>query len=100
MLFRSAKAGHVGGENRRQYFNLLRHSILNGMFILAQREGGGEAKTCVACGASFVCYARCADPERKCWCAHISVSAEALARLRQQYADCLCEACLRRAASD
>jgi hypothetical protein len=87
------------------------------MFILAQPDGpegsegssgktgagtraAGEAKACAACGASFLCYARCAPAgEAPCWCSQISLREETLARLREQYRDCLCEACLRKAAA-
>jgi hypothetical protein len=59
-------------------------------------SGFGEAspsvvreKTCGACGEAFDC---CAGD---CWCDAVTLDAATRARLRAQYADCLCAACLR-----
>jgi hypothetical protein len=51
-------------------------------------------KRCAACGQQFACR------PGGCWCTDVRLTAVTLAQLRQRYADCLCETCLRRHASD
>jgi len=58
------------------------------------QTGPMREKQCPACGARFECYAG------GCWCGAVSLSDAARARLGQQYADCLCPACLRQAAAN
>ena len=50
-------------------------------------------KTCEACGCSFPCGGE------RCWCAAVVVDPATLAELRRLHSDCLCERCLRAAAS-
>jgi cysteine-rich CWC protein len=46
-------------------------------------------KRCSKCGLSFDCGGLLG-----CWCREVTLDATKLAALRQQYADCLCRACL------
>jgi hypothetical protein len=46
-------------------------------------------KRCPACGALFACFAG------ECWCDAVRLTPETQARLRERYADCLCDTCLR-----
>lgn len=46
-------------------------------------------KHCGKCGASFLCQT--AD---LCWCAAYKIDEGQLTMMGQQYADCLCEACV------
>jgi hypothetical protein len=48
-------------------------------------------KTCSKCAAPFTCQ----NEARGCWCEDLTLSAETLALLRQQYDNCLCPACLK-----
>lgn len=54
-----------------------------------------KQKICEACGAQFLCHA----PWGPCWCEKVELSTSALADLRARYADCLCPACLAKAAA-
>lgn len=47
-------------------------------------------KTCSKCSASFTCK----NETRGCWCEDLTLGAETLALLRQQFDNCLCPACL------
>lgn len=49
----------------------------------------GES-VCEACGVSFACGAA----SGRCWCAELTLSEHALAKLRARYRGCLCRACL------
>ena len=49
-------------------------------------------KACSRCGKKFTCH-----QEEFYWCADIGVDEAILLGLRKQFADCLCEACLRAA---
>jgi len=51
-------------------------------------------KKCPHCGESFTC-----KQEAGCWCATLRLESATLAQLRARYADCLCEACLRKLAA-
>jgi len=51
-------------------------------------------KKCSRCGERFSC-----KQEAGCWCANVRVEPAILAELRARYADCLCEACLRKLAA-
>jgi hypothetical protein len=50
-------------------------------------------KKCPRCGESFQC-----KQGAGCWCASMRVESAMLGELRARYADCLCEACLRKLA--
>jgi hypothetical protein len=50
-----------------------------------------KIKTCPACGATFSCGAETGH----CWCQAYELSAETFKFLKNKYADCLCEDCLR-----
>src|SRR5579884_2374949 len=56
--------------------------------------GCKRTKRCPACGTEFTC---CAGG---CWCDEVSLSQDALQRLQQTHADCLCPACLHRVAAE
>jgi hypothetical protein len=49
-----------------------------------------ETKICEACGTNFSCGAR----GEKCWCFEIDLNHETLAKLRDNYENCLCANCL------
>lgn len=51
-------------------------------------------KKCPRCGERFQC-----KQAAGCWCAGLLVESAMLAELRARYADCLCEACLRKLAA-
>jgi hypothetical protein len=51
-------------------------------------------QTCEACGRSFGCGAEAEG----CWCERITLDAMTSARLRSDYARCLCPRCLEAAA--
>jgi len=48
-----------------------------------------RGKTCESCGQAFICN------EGGCWCDALELAHPALAALRMQYRDCLCEECLK-----
>ncbi len=50
-------------------------------------------KTCPCCERPFTCH-----QQEGCWCANVRLTSAALNGLRARFADCLCEACLRREA--
>jgi hypothetical protein len=58
-------------------------------FILPSRR---EPRTCEACGQPFICGASLTG----CWCFNIKLDEATRQRLRAQYSDCLCQACLER----
>jgi hypothetical protein len=68
--------------------------------VLAEDEalrvtnGPGAPSTCEACGASFTCGASTSA----CWCSSVKVSENVRADLQTRYDQCLCPACLERAA--
>lgn len=45
---------------------------------------------CESCGTDFSCGADVG----KCWCFEIEVKAETLAKLREDFKNCLCQDCL------
>lgn len=47
-------------------------------------------KYCSKCNKDFECKA----DERGCWCESFTLSGDALAQLKNDFADCLCPACL------
>jgi hypothetical protein len=49
-----------------------------------------ETKTCESCGRDFSCGAASA----KCWCFEVDMSPETLAKLRENFKNCLCQDCL------
>jgi hypothetical protein len=53
-----------------------------------------EPSLCEACGHQFICGATI----RGCWCTEIKLSETARVQLRERYKECLCRACLERAA--
>jgi hypothetical protein len=52
--------------------------------------GESVEKKCSRCGAAFLCR-----QAEGCWCGGVRVDAAMLAEIRERYADCLCEECLR-----
>lgn len=54
-----------------------------------------KQKICEACGAQFLCH----SPWGPCWCEKVELANSTLADLRARYADCLCPACLAKAAA-
>ena len=46
--------------------------------------------TCESCGKDFSCGANIG----KCWCFDVELKAETLAKLREDFKNCLCEDCL------
>lgn len=52
-----------------------------------------RANTCAACGGPLTCT------PGACWCDTVTLSDDVRARLRGQYAGCLCASCLRAAAA-
>jgi hypothetical protein len=46
--------------------------------------------TCESCGVEFSCGA----DTGKCWCFEIDLKDESLAKLREEFNNCLCENCL------
>jgi hypothetical protein len=55
-----------------------------------------DARRCPVCTEVFSCHAH----GGACWCAGIDVPARVRAELAERHADCLCPACLTRAAAD
>ncbi len=51
-------------------------------------------KKCARCGDAFRC-----KQEAGCWCASVHMERAMLAEIRARFADCLCEACLRKLAA-
>jgi hypothetical protein len=51
-----------------------------------------ETKTCESCGAQFSCGAN----TEKCWCFAVDLSADALAKLQEDFKSCLCKDCLQK----
>ena len=49
-----------------------------------------ETKICESCGKDFSCGANVG----KCWCFEIDLNEETLARLREDFENCLCQSCL------
>ena len=60
-------------------------------------EAAAASDRCPRCGGSFVCGVAGPGP---CDCTTVTLSAELQRSLRQQYAGCLCLACLRALASE
>jgi Cysteine-rich CWC len=58
-----------------------------------EERGILRKKQCAACGQSFDCFAG------GCWCDGVGLTDAMRASLRQQFADCLCQACLRERAA-
>jgi hypothetical protein len=60
-------------------------------------DGSSALRVCARCGASFSCGAAlfCDGEVGSCWCESVAVRPAALTRLREQFADCLCEGCLK-----
>ena len=50
-------------------------------------------KTCQSCGTEFECGTLC------CWCGEIKLDKAVREELKQKFNDCLCRACLERAAA-
>lgn len=53
-------------------------------------------KTCSKCKAPF----NCQNETRGCWCENLTLGAETLALLRQQFDNCLCPDCLKSYSSE
>jgi len=56
--------------------------------------GEPAAKACAACGTKFSCGASIG----RCWCDGVKLSPETVAALCAQFSDCVCSACLAKAA--
>ncbi|MBA3631287.1 MAG: cysteine-rich CWC family protein [Acidobacteria bacterium] len=52
--------------------------------------------TCESCGKEFSCGAKVG----KCWCFEVELKNEALAQLRENFKNCLCENCLENLAAN
>jgi hypothetical protein len=61
---------------------------------MAENDCTNVEKKCSRCGEVFLC-----KQEVGCWCANMRVDSAVLAQLRERFADCLCEACLRKLAA-
>ena len=61
---------------------------------MAEPVSTNVEKRCPRCGGEFSC-----KQEAGCWCANVRVEPAILAELRARYANCLCEACLRKLAA-
>jgi hypothetical protein len=48
-------------------------------------------KKCPCCGKPFTCH-----QQQGCWCANMRLTSATLDALRARFADCLCEACIRK----
>jgi len=55
-----------------------------------------KTQVCEACGESFACEISLG---KGCWCGEIKLSDEARQELRAEYKNCLCRACLEKAAA-
>jgi len=55
-----------------------------------------KSQACEACGETFACEISLGTG---CWCAEIKLSDEARKELRAKYRNCLCRACLEKAAA-
>jgi len=53
-------------------------------------EKTGDKLICESCGEEFSCGANVG----KCWCFEIDLAGETLAKLREDFKNCLCENCL------
>jgi hypothetical protein len=58
--------------------------------------GSCAQSVCERCEEPFDCGAQASA----CWCAEVSLTEEARARLREQYKSCLCRSCLEQFAID
>ncbi len=54
-------------------------------------ENPNNKLTCESCGKEFFCGAETG----KCWCFEVDLAKESLAKLREDFKNCLCEDCLR-----
>ncbi len=54
-----------------------------------------KTQACEACGETFACEISLGTG---CWCGEIKLSGETRAELRAKYKNCLCRACLEKAA--
>jgi len=61
---------------------------------MTETAPGDVEKKCSRCGNAFHC-----KQEAGCWCASVQVERATLAEIRTRFADCLCEACLRKLAA-
>ena len=61
---------------------------------MAETVSTEVGKTCSRCGNVFRC-----KQEAGCWCAAVQVERAMLAEIQARFADCLCEACLRKLAA-
>lgn len=55
-----------------------------------------KTQACEACGETFACEISLC---KRCWCGEIKLSDEARKELRAKYRNCLCRACLTKAAA-
>ncbi|PYU30595.1 MAG: hypothetical protein DMG28_18200 [Acidobacteria bacterium] len=53
-----------------------------------------KQKTCESCGKIFLCH-----QEEGCWCSAVEVDSAVRQRIQSEYRDCICEGCLRAAAT-
>lgn len=53
-------------------------------------EISNQTLTCESCGKPFECGAKTG----KCWCFEVDLDAEKLAKLREDFENCLCQECL------
>lgn len=49
------------------------------------------SKLCEVCGKEFFCSAESGN----CWCFDLKLKAETLQKLKENYKDCVCPACLK-----
>lgn len=57
----------------------------------AKPEPSVEIQTCESCDNEFGCGAKTGN----CWCFHLNVDEDALARIKEEFKNCLCPDCLR-----
>ena len=59
-------------------------------------ETSFEKLICESCGESFSCGSKLGN----CWCFGIEVGGETLAKLKEDFKNCLCENCLSKSEQD
>ncbi len=60
--------------------------------VTEETEKISDKIICEACGKDFNCGANIG----KCWCFEVELKAETLAKLREDFKNCLCQDCLRK----
>ena len=59
-------------------------------------ENTAENLICESCKKQFPCGAK----TEKCWCFEIDLESETLAKLRENFKNCLCQDCLEQSAAN